>query len=38
MTLVKHLMSTVSFVQKYENAIYVFTGQLFVSVLPKNII
>ena len=31
-------MSTVLFIQKYRNAIYLFTGQLFVNILLKNII
>ena len=31
-------MSIVLFVQKYRNAIYLFTKQLFVNILLKNII
>ncbi len=35
--IVRHLMNIVLYIQKYENVIHLFTWQLFVSVLPKNI-
>ena len=37
MTFIRHLMSTVQPAQKHENIIHVFTRQLFVIVLLKNI-
>ena len=38
MTFVRHLISIVLSAQKYKNAIYIFTNQLFVSILLKNIV
>lgn len=35
---VKYLMTIVSYIQKYENIIYIFSKKLFISILSKNII
>lgn len=37
LTIVKHFRNIVSSALKYENMIYIFIKQLFISVLLKNI-